>query len=188
MPNITCPTCGEAKMETKEIRQFETEFEGITIHVPNARVSECPSCGEKLYSAKELKRWKEIKQVTLAKSGALPNGNDVKEIRERLGLSVAQFADLVAVTRQTVHSWERDLDQPMKLGPAALIVKLLKQAQCGQAVNVAAGLVELATMRGKSISCEPLQATQERTLEIAESTCLKPDAPSGFPRFFPRAA
>lgn len=188
MPNITCPTCGDAKMETKEIRQFETEFEGITIHVPNARVSECPSCGEKLYSAKELNRWKEIKQATLAKSGALPNGNDVKEVREHLGLTASQFADLVAVTRQTVHSWERESDQPMKLGPAALIVKLLKQAQCGQAVNVAADLVELATMRGKSISCDPRLPTQERPLGIAGSTCLRPDRPSGSPGFSARAA
>lgn len=181
MATITCPACGKAKLEIKELHELKTEFEGVSITVPNAEFSECPACGENTYTAKELKRWAEIKQATLAETGALPNGNDVKEIRERMGLSVAQFADLIAVTRQTVHSWERALDQPMKLGPATLILNLLKQEQCGQSANIASCLTKLATMRGKSIDFEPLNTSREGSGDAGRSVALRPSRPGGCP-------
>lgn len=160
-------------MEIKAIPQLETEFEGVAITVPNAQVSECPVCGEATYSAKELRRWKEIKQATLAEADALPNGEEVKKVRGQLGLSVAEFASLIAVTRQTVHSWERASDQPMKLGPAALLVSLLKHEQRRRTGQLAVCLSELASLRGSSITVESPETSEAKPRDEKRTRYLR---------------
>ncbi len=188
MARITCPACGKAKMEIKEIPQLETDFEGVAITVPNALVSECPTCGERSFGAKELRRWKDIKEKTLAEVGAVPDGNDVKTIREQFGLSVAQFADLIAVTRQTVHSWERAAGKPMKLGPAAILVSLLKQAECTKRVNVTSFLSELAHLRGKPVATWPICVSADEPRTTAASARLRPSPPPGACGWWKRVA
>lgn len=50
------------------------------------------------------------------------NGYDIKEIRDRLGLSTQQLADRVGVSRMTINRWENG-----KSKPHAVFVKILEK-------------------------------------------------------------
>jgi DNA-binding transcriptional regulator YiaG len=141
-------------MENKTIPHLQTEFEGVPIEVADARVAECSACGERACSAGEVRRWKQIKQAALLHRKVLPTGADVKRVREAHGLTVADLAHLLAVTRQTVHAWERAEDEPIKSGPAALLVLLLADEIAANVAPVFRKLVTVAARRGQGISLE----------------------------------
>jgi DNA-binding transcriptional regulator YiaG len=141
-------------MENKTIPHLQTEFEGVPIEVADARVAECSACGERAYSAGEVRRWKQAKLAALVQRKTIPTGADVKRVREAHGLSVADFAQLLAVTRQTVHAWERAVEEPIRSGPAAILVLLLAEEMALNATHVFRKLVAVAARRGQAISIE----------------------------------
>jgi DNA-binding transcriptional regulator YiaG len=136
-------------MEPQVIPDYETEFEGVHIKVKDARVSKCTHCGETSYGARELSRWKQLKVAKLAELNQIPSADDVKRVRKSLELSVSDFAALVGVTRQTVHSWERAESGGMPFGPAAILVCLLDAKACQEADQVYSRLLSLAKRRGQ---------------------------------------
>ena len=160
MARIKCPACGKAVLQPIVEPKLEKLFEGVKIVVNDARLSRCPACGEETYSARELQRWRGIKERFLASRGQTPTGADIEQVRERHGLSVANFASLLGVTRQTVHAWERASDAGMKFGPAALLILLLTAEVNGNVRNVFARLLSFAKRRGQLESL-PEQSPQE---------------------------
>ncbi len=40
------------------------------------------------------------------------NNSDIKELREKLGLTTQQLADKIGVTRYTINRWEKGLSKP----------------------------------------------------------------------------
>ena len=149
MASFKCPACGKGRMETQIVPNFETQFEGFTIQVKDAEISQCTHCGEQSYGAQELQRWKEIKLAKLAELNQIPSADVVKWVREHRGLSVSDFASLLGVTRQTVHSWERAEGGGMRFGPAAMLVCLLNSESHDDADHVFSYLVRLARERGQ---------------------------------------
>src|SRR6267142_1441274 len=100
-----CPKCVGGEMELVTQPTYVTQIKGARVEVPNAQFWRCSLCGEKSVSASELRRWESIAHAIVASS--LPSAANVKSIRERLGLSVSDFAAILGVTRQTIYSWER---------------------------------------------------------------------------------
>jgi DNA-binding transcriptional regulator YiaG len=49
---------------------------------------------------------------------------DVRKIRERMGLSITDFAKQLHVTRQTVHAWEKKPPEP---SPALLLLERMQK-------------------------------------------------------------
>lgn len=144
-----CPQCGESTLESVVVPDLQTRFEGVLIKVPDAKISRCSNCGKESYSARELKRWREIKNDLLESLHQLPTGGDIKRIRGGFDLSVSEFADLICVTRQTVHLWERNEDAQMKFGPAAILIHLLDTELKGDIDQVFAQLLSFAQQRGQ---------------------------------------
>ena len=73
---------------------------------------------------------------SVRQAGAIKRGNrkpsrvfkykpfDVRKIRERVGLSQAQFAKLIRVSIKTLQNWEQGRRQPQ--GPALALLRILK--------------------------------------------------------------
>ena len=169
MASFKCPACGKGRMETQIVPNLETQFEGITIQIKDAEISKCTHCGEQSYGAQELQRWKEIKLAKLAKLNQIPSADVVKRVREHRGLSVSDFASLLGVTRQTVHSWERTEGGGMRFGPAALIVCLLDNEAQDNADHVFSCLVRFARERRQLLrgSVPPRNARQANFPPVA---------------------
>ncbi len=149
MAGFNCPYCGEGKMVLETAPDHVTQLGGVPVEVEDAQVSRCTQCGQTTVSAREIKRWRRLQQEQLQARGQIPTPEEVKRTRELLGLSVSDFASLLAVTRQTVHAWERPDAGGMQLGPAALLVSLLVGEVDGKSGSVYAQLLRTAIDRGQ---------------------------------------
>ncbi len=151
MSRFKCPECGIGEMTPEVISNHTTKLGGIQVEVPNAHVSRCTNCGELSVGAAELKRWAQIQQQQLRGAGQLPSPAEVRATREALGLSVADFAKLLGVTRQTVYAWEREDLSALQLGPTSLLLGTLKEELDGHLDSVLAYLLQQSAKRGEAI-------------------------------------
>src|SRR5689334_21516133 len=125
MQTMKCPACGRESMSREIVPNYQAKVGGLVVQVPQAELLKCSSCGEVVVGAEEMKRWQRIQQDRLRAEGHIPLPREVKEVREFFGLSVADFALLLGLTRQTIHAWEREAVGALQLGPAALLLGLL---------------------------------------------------------------
>ena len=161
MTSMPCPNCPDGKLVLKIIPIFNTHFGGIPVQIPNAEIFECTSCRETTVSATELERWEQIQRDQLREDQHTPSPESVKRLRKALGLSVADFAALLAVTRQTVYAWERNDTKPMNVGPAALLIKLLDEEVAGNLEGIFATLRRAAEKREQNLSPAVLQRSEK---------------------------
>ena len=163
------------------IADYAACLAGITFNVKDARISTCKSCGEIVITAEELKRWEGLQQADLERRAEIPAPDVVRSTREAFGLSIADFATLLGVTRQTVHSWERKKSKGMTLGPAAILVKSLHAEAVGQLQGLFAYLIARVGARGQRIRA----ARDSRGLHggtLRPSAALR-SCPGGCPNF-----
>ncbi len=142
-------------MVVEVVADHRTKLGGVPVRVKDARIAKCNHCGETSVSAKELERWERLQQEQLQQGRQIPSPAEVRRIREWVGFSVADFAALLGVTRQTVYAWEREDTGGMQLGPAALMVKLLAEENAGRISGVTAHLVAAAQDRGHELEAGP---------------------------------
>src|SRR5262245_18913471 len=135
MTYLPCPKCGKGRLRDEILVNFETRLRGIPITIPEAHVRKCDSCGEIVFPVKEMRRWEELQLAALRSANALPDSIQIKHIREGLRLNVSQFADLMGITRQTAHAWERTDGGP-GLSPAGLLLLLIAREQAGASIRV----------------------------------------------------
>src|SRR5262249_41372856 len=92
-----------------------------------------------------------LQQEQLQAAGEIPTPEEVRRIRTALGLSVSDFAKVLAVTRQTIHAWERTGLNALQLSPAALLLGLLAEEIAGRGNGVFRFLLRKAAARGQEI-------------------------------------
>ncbi len=187
MTAFKCPCCGTGEMVVEVVADHRTKLGGVPVRVKDARIAKCNHCGETSVAAKELQRWERAQQEQLQEGRKVPSPAEVREVRGWLGFSVADFAALVGVTRQTVYAWERVDTGGMQLGPAALVVKLLAEESAGRIHRVTAYLVSAALERGHELEVEPAAEKVEHAhVQVAQanakSPCLR-DRAEGGPSF-----
>lgn len=151
MDTIKCPSCGVDKMKAKVIREFDTKLGGVPFVAKNAKVFECENCGERIFDAKEIKSWEVELKDQLRQKGLIITPQEIKNIRGVLNLNVSDFAKLFGVTRQTVYAWEDDTTTGIQLGPAALLISLLREELENRMAGVYEFLIQLANERGQAI-------------------------------------
>jgi len=101
----TCCSCGQNALETKRgtfVFQVPPEIPGGVMRVPDAEWQECSNCGErvlpnKLFRALHAERSRRL---------GLLSAEEIKAIRENLGLTQAQMAELLGVGEKTYTRWE----------------------------------------------------------------------------------
>lgn len=166
MSSLPCPSCGRGVLETRSVENKEVKLGGVTLIVPNATIRVCTVCGSESYPAKELRQWQLLREQQLAGVGQACNATQIKTLRDQKGLSVAQFASLMGVTRQAAYNWENETSCGMKFGPASLLVALLNiEGSLGttvfdQLVAFAHERKQLLDIRPSNVSSIPL--TRER--------------------------
>lgn len=83
---------------------------------------------EGLKQAVDYEKGKKAKGVRVRKYAVEPlpkyKGQDVKKIRQKLGLSQSMFAKVLGVSIKTVEAWEAGTNQPM--GPAQRLLSFMK--------------------------------------------------------------
>ena len=147
----TCPYCGRREMTLQIEAEYATRLSGVEVRIGNARISRCGACGGTMVAADELKRWREVQRRQLQEQGHIPSAEQVRQLRRALGLSVADLAVLLGVTRQSVNAWEQPDGPPISLGPGALLIQLLRGELEGKCSGVLQGLVEAAAARGQAV-------------------------------------
>jgi putative zinc finger/helix-turn-helix YgiT family protein len=161
MAKVKCPNCGKGEMRVESIQKFETKLRGIPFVVKDAKIAQCDTCGEQVYDAKEIKRWEEVLKKKLQAQDLLITPYEVKKLREAMGLSVADFASIFGVTRQTVYGWESEKTSGVQLGPASLLLGLLVEEQNRSLTGICDFLFASARNRGQEI------ISSQRKTEIA---------------------
>ncbi|RKZ49333.1 MAG: transcriptional regulator [Gammaproteobacteria bacterium] len=75
-----------------------------------------------------LESVKEMDQISKGKKGAsrqfIFKGPEVKDIREKTGLSQTHFARLIGVSKRTLENWEQGRRHPT--GPARALLKIVE--------------------------------------------------------------
>lgn len=185
MVTMKCPYCDEGKVTITVVPEYATQLGGVPFTVKNARIGQCDSCERKVFGAKEVKRWENDLREELQSRGTLVRAEQIRTIRQSLGLSVIDFAFLLGVTRQTVHAWEHS-NGGVQLGPTALLLGLLAETLAEGETRVVDYLVTAVRERGQSISTVSLQqsiADAEHIPEANREVGRFRDIPGGSPNF-----
>ena len=101
-----CLTCGQGTMEPKRgTFRFDPppNIPGGTIEIENAEWRECTECGEQILG-RELDR--RLDDAARHRLGLLSPA-EIKEIRERIGLSQEAMAQWLGVGTRRTRAWER---------------------------------------------------------------------------------
>jgi len=100
-----CPICGA---ESLEARRGDFRFDlpanipGGQIVIPDSEWEECVSCGEQILGAKLEAALEEVRYKRLG----LLRPEEIKEVRERAGLTQTDMAQFVGVGQKTYTRWE----------------------------------------------------------------------------------
>jgi putative zinc finger/helix-turn-helix YgiT family protein len=100
-----CGVCGEAELQPRvRTERFEYEADGQRIQVvaENVPVRICPACGES-FSGPEAGR---IREEAICRALGLLTPADLRGLRDRLGLSQADFARLTGIGEASICRWE----------------------------------------------------------------------------------
>jgi putative zinc finger/helix-turn-helix YgiT family protein len=182
-----CPICGAESLESRrgEFRFVPpANIPGGEIIVPGAEWEECVSCGEQilgleLEAALEDQRYKRL--------GVL-RPRDIKEVRERAGLTQTEMARFVGVGEKTYTRWEsgrslqnRSSDNLIRLADRhpELFIQLEAQRDLGRKKLISDYLEGLHEHKGANryamaahgADLDPslAEALRERLREIAEA-------------------
>lgn len=101
--------CGFCEMGTLHEKVIERKFErdGYTIVVPNYKVSVCDCCGAQVTSAQQARDNQRAKNAAEAAHFGLLSGEAIKCVREKLGLSQADAAEVFGGGTNAFYKYER---------------------------------------------------------------------------------
>ncbi len=99
-----CPNCGKKMIETKGSLSYP--LDGEEIKVPNIPHLICPKCKEVVLRKDEARLLREGAMGHYRKKYGLLSGEEIKRLRERLGISQIQLADLLRLGVNTISRWE----------------------------------------------------------------------------------
>lgn len=193
MAGMSCQKCKKGVFEMTVLPKFQTKLKGIPFVVEDAKVLQCPNCGEKVYDAKEIERWEQVLKDHLQSKGLLITSEQVREVRDVAGLSVADLACLLGVTRQTVYGWESKSTGGVQLGPASLLLGLLHdEVVYGNSIGVLNLLVNSVSQRGQRIKATVAKIGASASVRDVEGSPARKevglrDLPEGRPCFVPAA-
>jgi DNA-binding transcriptional regulator YiaG len=83
-----------------------------------------------------VRRWNELFSKDLEQRGHLLSPQQVRTIREHLGLSIAHFAKIIGSTRQSVYNWEREDRKSPQNRIADLLIRLIRESMTSGKVDV----------------------------------------------------
>ena len=136
MTSYVCPECGKGKVSNEVRKDFRTKVRGNSFVVPEAQIGVCDNCHKEFFNPKEVRRWAEVYDELLKRSGKLLAADEIVRIRKKLDISGGDFGLLLGCTRQTVYNWERPDRKAPQLRMADLLVRLVDKSVSEGAIDV----------------------------------------------------
>ena len=104
LPDDACPRCGTTMRPVERRLGIRINGELVTVEgVPHRR---CPRCGETLLSYEETVSFNRRALEAYRRKHRLLSEREIREIRERVGLTQAALARLLRLGSNTVSRWE----------------------------------------------------------------------------------
>lgn len=100
-----CPICGSEKISEKVITG-RFKYKGHLIRIPDYHVFECDSCTEKIVSNKTLKENEKTLTDFRRKVDGLLTSDEIRAIREKLGKTQTEMANLIGVGEKNFARYE----------------------------------------------------------------------------------
>ena len=148
MFEYACPGCGRGTVQTRRILNYKTKIKGYPFVVQEALIGECDQCGAHSFAPQETKRWEELFTNSLEAQQAFLSPEEIRELRESLGLSMEDFARLIGTTRQSISTWEKEGRRSPPLRTADLLMKIVRQSLSTEPVDILPFLLEEARKWG----------------------------------------
>ncbi|HXM23633.1 MAG TPA: type II TA system antitoxin MqsA family protein [Terriglobales bacterium] len=136
MTSYVCPECGKGKVSNEVRKDFRTKVRGNSFVVPEALIGVCDNCHKEFFNPKEVRRWAELYDELLKRSGNLLAADEIVRIRQKLDMSGGDFGLLLGCTRQTVYNWERPDRKAPQLRMADLLLRLVDRSVSEGAIDV----------------------------------------------------
>ncbi len=101
---MTCIKC-HAQMLAPRLMDLDGEFKGETVSV-QMTAAECPNCGHKSIEGRHMSEFmQKVADAFRAKRGFLTS-TEIRDARERFGMSQIKFAEYLGVGSASVKRWE----------------------------------------------------------------------------------
>jgi HTH-type transcriptional regulator/antitoxin MqsA len=99
-----CPLCGGVVERTNALRAIHIGKRTVTLE---AVLPQCVSCGESFLSSEEADDLQKRAAAAIREQEGLLSPQQIRSIRERLGLTQTQFENLLGAGPKTVVRWEK---------------------------------------------------------------------------------
>jgi len=152
MFDFLCEDCGKGTIRKRTIQNLATKIRGYPYVVPAAVVGVCDNRGAQVFDPVELRRWDKLFTAELEQKGDLLTSQQIRSIREDMGLSIADFAKLIGATRQSVYNWEGEDRKAPQIRLVDLLIRLIRESRASGRVDVLAFLQEQAKAAGGAVT------------------------------------
>jgi putative zinc finger/helix-turn-helix YgiT family protein len=99
-----CPNCGT--MMEERFGELTYPVNGQKIPVAETSHLQCPACGEIVLRGDEVRRLRELAFGRYREEHSLLSAEEIRSLRERLGLTQGAFAQLLRLGSNTISRWE----------------------------------------------------------------------------------
>ena len=147
-----CLECGRGAVLEKVIPRYKTKIKGYPIVIPDARIGVCDACDAEHFSSIEVAQWTEL--LAKQQEASELTAEEITALRERLRLSMTDFAVLIGSTRQSLYHWERKDRGRAQSRMADLLMKLVRESAEAAKVDVIQLLLKEAERTGASLKLE----------------------------------
>ncbi|HWG43391.1 MAG TPA: type II toxin-antitoxin system MqsA family antitoxin [Gemmataceae bacterium] len=101
-----CPVCGAGKLKRRVVAE-RFEYEGdrgtILVEAKDVPIQVCDACGETFSGPPAA----QIRHDAICRALKLLTPEEIKSLRERLGKTQQEFAELTGIGEATISRWER---------------------------------------------------------------------------------
>jgi putative zinc finger/helix-turn-helix YgiT family protein len=104
LPDDACPACGTTMKERRGTLKLPVNGEDIA--VPGASHLRCPSCGEIVLRLDQARHLQEAAHERYRQKHGLLSADEIRALRERLGVTQGALADLLRLGSNTLSRWE----------------------------------------------------------------------------------
>lgn len=122
LPENACHACGTMMKEARG--RLSVPVNGEQTAVSFVAHLKCPKCGEVVLGIKEAKRLHEDAIALYRKSHGLLSADQIREIRQRFGLTQTDLARLLRLGGNTVSRWESGRN--VQTGAMDLLLRLMR--------------------------------------------------------------
>ena len=114
----------------------------------------CDTCNARAFDPRETKRWQDLFYQRLEDKEIFYSREEIKTLRESLGLSVTDFAHLIGCTRQSIYNWERQDRINQQTRTADLMMKLMAKSLVSEPIDIISFLLKEAEKMGVKIELQ----------------------------------